>query len=975
MYSRIRILNFQINSKKRYFSQIYNRHLGIRKKELPDMLAVTQSPTLPSLIKKSIIPTMTEKKTSPKVNLDTIPSEFMNSEREVSLNLKEMLDRNKPHTSVIGLGYHNVVTPYPIKRHILENPKWYTAYTPYQAEISQGRLEAQYNYQTIIQELTNLPVSNASLLDEASTAAEVLNMCYHYKNKKGKKTFILDSNIHPQIREVMNTKADILGVKLLIGDLQKWGDNLNMLVNYNFDYEDVFGMMFSYPNTYGNISVPEKLINFFKKNNVSICANSDILSLFNLQPPSEYGVDICFGTAQRLGVPLFFGGPHPAYLATSKKYMRLMPGRIIGKSVDTLGKECYRLGLQTREQHIRREKATSNICTSQSLLANVVGFYVYYFGKNEIQRKAWETHCKAKLLDYFFKEIGFQNKNENYFDTIHLTTDLVPQISHTLLEKDIILRLVDNKNLCLSMDETITIPKIYEILNLVYELVHENITLTQVETKFLEILKEPSHYEKFVRQNQDFLNCDKFSDSKTETEFLRYVHQLTKKDYTLCEGMIPLGSCTMKLNSVYQLESLGWDSVQSYHPYTLPEYVKGYHYLFLELGKYLKDITGFSNVSFQSNSGAMGEYSGLLCIKKYHQVRNDFDRNICLIPKSAHGTNFSSASLAGFKVISYDDDLDWNDFIDLVSKIHHNLGCLMITYPGTNGIFQSNIQKITELIHNYGGLVYLDGANMNALVGLVKPGEIGADVCHLNLHKTFCIPHGGGGPGMGPILCNDKLGDYLPSNIFQTSNYNTEKSIGMITGSLWSSASLLTIPYQYILGMGEEGLREASKIAILNANYMKDKLKNYYQIIDTNDLGLVAHEFIIDTSNFRKYNITELDIAKRLMDYSFHPPTMSWPRSQVLMFEPTESENKEELDRLINALISINKEIQEIIKDGNFENNILKNAPHSMDLITDWNYDYSMEKAFFPVPELKENKFWPHTNRINDIEGDKKLLN
>ena len=974
MFSKLTLTNFK--NIKVYGRTFMNRHIGIRNEEIAKMLSVCGVSSMDDLMSQSVnlknfkIPIKSKNDM-----LRNIPSGI--TELQASHNLKSMLDKNKSHMSLLGMGYHNNITPFPIKRHLLENPKWYTAYTPYQAEISQGRLEAQYNFQTVIQELTGLPVSNASLLDEASTAAEVLNMCFHYKNKNKKKTFVVCSTLHPQSLEVLRTKAKILGVNLLEIDFKLWDSNINLLVNndLDLDYDDVFGIMFQYPNTYGNIHIPSNIIEIFKKrDDVSITCSSDILSLLYIKEPKAIGADICFGSAQRLGVPLFYGGPHPAFLSCEKEYMRLIPGRIVGKSMDSFGKECYRLGLQTREQHIRKEKATSNICTSQSLLANVVGLYCYYNGKDGLQDIAYKIHMKAKLLEVLLQKIGLDNLNANYFDTLHLNHFKTPEIYEKLLEADIILRKENGFNLTITLDETISLEDIHRMVSIIYNIFDANIQMEEIVTEFYNLDIKNPQFNSYLRENNDFLNCPKFSQKKTETEFLRYIHQLTKKDYTLCEGMIPLGSCTMKLNATYQLEPLSWDSSQQYHPYVPFKYVKGYHKLIRGIGDLLKDITGFSNVSFQSNSGAMGEYSGLLCIRKYHQERGDSGRNICLIPKSAHGTNFASANLAGLQVKTYDDNLNMVEFRELVSKYNENLAALMVTYPGTNGIFQSDIREICDIIHDNGGLVYMDGANMNAQIGLVSPGWCGADVCHLNLHKTFCIPHGGGGPGMGPILCNDKLKDYLPTNIVQYPDLINSKSIGMITGSNWSSASLLTIPYLYILGMGKEGLIRATQTAILNANYLKDSLKDFYTIIDTNENGRVAHEFIIDTSEFREYNITEADIAKRMLDYSFHPPTMSWPRNKVLMFEPTESEGKEELDRLVRALISIRQEIEEIKKEGDLENNVLKNAPHSLDLLTNWPYSYSMGKAYYPLPELTQQKFWPTTNRIDDIQGDKKML-
>jgi len=941
-------------------NRFITRHVGINTNMMTEMLKVCNYPTLTELIKDSV--SIDVKSTK----LKNIPPKL--TVEESSNKLKKLLSKNKKNTSLIGMGYHNTFTPDVIKRHVLENPKWYTAYTPYQAEISQGRLEAQYNYQTVIKELTGLEITNASLLDEASTSSEVLNMCYNYSKKK-KKTFIVSDDLHPQILEVMKTKAKILNINLQLYNFKEWELNFK-LDSDTTDFEDICGIMFSYPNTYGDIYIPYTLINYFKDTDVTLCANTDIVALTKIIEPGAIGIDICFGTAQRLGIPMYYGGPHPAFLSTTQNYTRLLPGRIIGKSIDSLNKDCYRLGLQTREQHIRKDKATSNICTSQSLLASMVGFYCYYMGKEGLYSIFNDIHKKTQIIDYYLTNLGIKNKNQNYFDTLYYDNEQ-SSIMYSLLKKnDIILRKIDANRLCLSVDETITLDIIYKLLKLIYDYHGVSLDYYDVIKKYNSFIAP--NYNLFKRYNTHFLNCDKFSNSKTETELLRYIYQLTKKDYTLCEGMIPLGSCTMKLNASYQLNPLSWETTQNFHPYLPKEYVKGYHDLIHDIGTYLKDITGFNHVSFQSNSGAMGEYTGLLCIKKYHKLQNNKHKILCLIPKSAHGTNFASSQLAGFKPVSYDDNLNLNDFEDLVKKNADNLGCLMITYPGTNGVFQKDIKEICTIIHKYGGLVYLDGANMNAQVGLVKPEHVGADICHLNLHKTFCIPHGGGGPGLGPILCNDKLGNFLPTNIMQLPKNDT--SIGMITGSNWSSASLLTIPYLYISSMGGDGLKHASEIAVLNANYLKDRLKDYYTIIDVNENDRVAHEFIIDTTEFKNYNITDVDISKRLIDYSFHPPTMSWPRQNVLMFEPTESENKPELDRLVNALISIRKEIDEISISENYTNNSLKNAPHSLDLISDWKYDYSMDKAFFPCESLKQHKFWPTHGRINDIEGDKRLL-
>ena len=927
----------------------HNRHIGITKQDLPPMLKTCTVDSLSNLINE-VVPKGIKKDLEYKVPI---------SEHIALKNLKNIMYNNKNYTSLIGLGYNNNIMPYPIKRHVLENPKWYTAYTPYQAEISQGRLECQYNFQKMISSLTGLETANSSLLDESSAAVETMNMSYNI-DKKNRNRFLCSINLHPQIISTLQTRSNISDIKLEIVDFNE----------INFDsLDNVFGIMFQYPNTYGTIDVPEELIAYSNKNSIITSCTSDILSLSMIKSPGDLGVDICFGTTQRFGIPLWFGGPHPAYLSCKKKFIRNMPGRIIGKSIDILDDQSYRLALQTREQHIKKDKATSNICTSQSLLANVAALYSIYHGPHGLREISNKTHDKAKMLDCGLAELGIDTMYSNYFDTLCLKFNNSPEIYENFKNHNIFLR-QDKDLITLNLDETISDDKCIQILNIFSSISNKD---TVFNNDFIDYYKTQSINkldQEYVRKD-NFLTDKTFNSYHTETEFMRYIYKLTKKDYTLCEGMIPLGSCTMKLNSVSELEPLSWESVMNHHPYIPLDNVSGYLKLFEELSDDLKNITGFDNISYQSNSGSMGEYSGLLCIRKYHE-NNGEDRNICLIPTSAHGTNFSSAKLAGYDIIKFPDD-DYDKFLKIVKDNCNNLGCLMITYPNTNGIFQDNIKKICDTIHKYGGLVYMDGANMNAQVGITNPALAGADVCHLNLHKTFCIPHGGGGPGMGPILCNDKLKNFLPNNIFQT-EYNS-LSIGSITSSNWSSASLLTIPYLYIKMMGSDKLKYASEIAILNSNYLKDSLKDYYTITDVNSNNRVGHEFIIDVSEFKKYNITENDISKRLIDYNFHPGTMSWPRNGVIMFEPTESESKKELDRLIDALINIKKEIDEI-KNGAYdqENNVLKNSPHSLKLISNWNYNYSIKKAYYPSKYLDHNKYYPSVNRVDNKLGDINLL-
>ena len=925
------------------------------------------------------------------------------SETIAQENLQTIMNKNKNHSSFLGMGYYDVTTPAPIRRHIAENPQWYTAYTPYQAEISQGRLESQYNFQTVVKELTGLPIANASLLDEASAAGEALNLSYAYYKRK-RNTFLVADDLHPQTLGVLETRAKTLDLNMEVID---FNPNLssNTDPNYHFidlldlyDPDQLCNMIFQYPNTYGDINVPFRDIEQFKEHNVLTTAITDLLSLTKLITPGELGVNIALGSSQRLGIPLWYGGPHPAFFATSSELLRLMPGRIIGKTTDSLGDECYRLALQTREQHIKRQNATSNICTSQSLLTNVAALYCIYHGPKGLKQISKEVNTKAK---YFMGKIyaNVDIVNNTFYDTISFRVENPDLLIKYLKKKNILIRKSVSDIVTITFSENTTYEEIDELI----KNINHFFKLSSYDEK-TGLLKY--NYDKYqlpdkLRRTTDYLTADLFNKYHTETQLLRYIMSLSKKDYTLCNGMIPLGSCTMKLNAAYQLEPLLWNKVANVHPYVPNEYAKGYQELIESTGHYLKKITGFNHISFQPNSGATGEYTGLLCIKKWNQMKNILSensnkRNICLIPNSAHGTNFASASVANLKVKTFDDDYfkDIDKFRELVEKHKKELLCLMVTYPNTNGVFQDNIQEINKIIHDNGGKVYMDGANMNALVGIANPAKMGFDVCHLNLHKTFCIPHGGGGPGMGPILCNDSLAPYLPTNPLQQdpeytnnlskldnldnldSNTKLDTSCGVIAASQWSSASLLTIPYLYISAMGSSGLTKATKMALLNANYLKDKLKDDYTIIDINKQDTIAHEFIIDVSEFKKNGITENDIAKRLMDYSFHPPTMSWPRSGVLMFEPTESESIEELDRLITAMKCIRQEIRDIEEEKiDSQNNVLKNAPHTVNMTLNWDFPYSIQEALYPVDNLKTNKFFPSVGRVNDLYGDRLLLN
>lgn len=932
----------------RFITSFQYRHIGLKKRDEQWMKEVK------GLVKEAFN-LKNPNRLYPKL---TLPEP--KTERQALIDLKRSFHPDvRIFKQYLGQGYYGTVTPSVIVKNVLLNPKWYTPYTPYQAEIAQGRLESQYNFQELVKGLTGLEVSNASLLDEGSTGGEIISLCHRYHKGKRNRILIADG-LHPQVEAVIKTRAEVMG---LVVDKE-----------LNLDWKQYAGFIFSYPNTSGEIVIPEDIIQIAKQNDVLIASSCDLLALTHLKTPKEIGIDIAFGNAQRLGVPLWYGGPHPAFLASRYDLIRYLPGRIIGKSIDSIGDPCYRIGLQTREQHIKKDKATSNICTSQSLLTNVVSFYGIHHGKDGLRRMAHEIKAKT---DWLRRELGGKYGNQmitqNYFDTITLANPMSSEIKEKGYQNGILLR-TDGYIMTISLDQTVTNHDLFKLVNLFNGKSTDYDSIpTNWEERELEINNS------YLRKDYgEILNDELWSKYIDETSLMRYIQKLSDMDYGLTHGMIPLGSCTMKLNASVQLEPLVWEKVMDVHPMTPRELVFGYHQMIEKLGNYLKEITGFDAVSFQTSSGAMGEFAGLLCIRKYH-MENDpqWKRRVCLIPTSAHGTNFASAKLANFDIIKFDDKMSFDDFRALVEKHSERLGALMITFPGTNGVVQSEIEEICDLVHQNGGLVYLDGANMNALVGIVKPAEIGADVCHLNLHKTFCIPHGGGGPGMGPILCNQKLAPYLPTNAIQEVGFDDSKSIGSITSSQWSSAGILAIPFLYIELMGEDGLRKASEVAIYNANYIKEKLDGYYKINDVNKMGCVSHELIIDTSEFAKIGITDKDIAKRLIDYSFHPPTMSWPRPHVIMIEPTESESLEEIDRLVEALISIRGEIEEI-KNGtmDIENNPLKNAPHSLKKIFEgeWTHPYSIQKAYYPVDSLKKYKFFPSKNRINDVKGDQEML-
>ncbi len=881
------------------------------------------------------------------------------------LNLiRSIAAKNKLYKSYIGQGYYNTITPPVIQRNLLENPGWYTQYTPYQAEIAQGRLESLLNFQTMVIDLTGLEVSNASLLDEGTAAAEAMNLLFHAQGGKRKKFFV-SKYVFTQTIDVLKTRASPLHIDLIIDD----ENNFTLT-------EEFFGALLQCPNAEGYITDYTSWIKNAHEKEIKIVLATDLLALALLKTPGEMGADIALGSAQRFGVPLGFGGPHAAFFAVRDEYKRLMPGRIIGVSVDAEGKQAYRMALQTREQHIRREKATSNICTAQALLANIAAMYAVYHGPDGIREIAESVNTKTKALYESLTTLGYSIKSAQYFDTlcIDATTMSATQIGtlQDSLEKNKInLYFRGKDSICISVDETTSWLDVQQLVSIfAHSLGKEPLHInTKVQYNFPASLQRKSSY----------LQHPTFNRHHTETEMMRYLKQLENKDLALNTSMIPLGSCTMKLNSASEMMPVSLHEFSQIHPFAPKEQWQGYQQIISELESYLCKITGFDSCSLQPNSGAQGEYAGLLVIRKYFEDRKETHRDICLIPSSAHGTNPASAVLAGFQVVVVKCDEHGNiDVTDLKQKAEQHrasLAVLMVTYPSTHGVFETSIKEICRIIHENGGQVYMDGANMNAQVGLTSPAEIGADVNHINLHKTFSIPHGGGGPGVGPICVAKHLTPYLPGH--SITELGTTKSIHAVSSAAWGSASILLISYGYIKMLGAQGCKDATAYAILNANYLRASLESDYTILYKGEKGYCAHEFIIDMREFKKYGIEVEDIAKRLMDYGFHAPTVSFPVAGTLMIEPTESEPKEELDRFILALRSIRTEIQEVV-DGVADphNNVLKNAPHTMHTIAsdDWKLPYSRTKAAYPAAYLKQHKFWPSVSRINNTLGDRNLI-
>ncbi|WP_254030651.1 aminomethyl-transferring glycine dehydrogenase [Planktothrix agardhii] len=940
------------NEKAPQFQGFAKRHLGPNPVEIQQMLELLGVSSLETLIDQTIPSTI---RLNYSLKLPEAQTEY------AALNqLKAIASQNQVYRSFIGMGYSDCITHGVIQRNILENPGWYTAYTPYQAEIAQGRLEALLNFQTLIIDLTGLEIANASLLDEATAAAEAMSLSYAVSKTKAT-GFFVSQDCHPQTIDVVKTRAIPLGIEIIIGD------------HHTFDFStSIFGCLLQYPTTDGTIYDYRNFIETAHKHNALVTVAADILSLTLLTPPGELGADIAVGSTQRLGVPLGYGGPHAAYFATKETYKRNVPGRMVGVSKDAQGNPALRLALQTREQHIRRDKATSNICTAQVLLAVIASLYAVYHGPSGLQEIAQNIHQLTLTLAEGLKRLGYSIGTEPFFDTIkvELGKKSLTEILLASQTKEINLRVIDSETVGISLDETTTIQDVIDL----WEIFAESELNFTVE----DVLNPSENLTAFTRKSA-YLTHPVFNSYHSETELLRYIHRLETKDLSLTTSMIPLGSCTMKLNATAEMIPVTWPEFGKLHPFAPKEQTHGYQILFEQLENWLGEITGFAGISLQPNAGSQGEYAGLLVIRHYHESRGEIHRNICLIPESAHGTNPASAVMCGFKVVpvACDDqgNININDLQAKAEKHQDNLAALMITYPSTHGVFETGIEDICNIIHSNGGQVYMDGANMNAQVGLCRPGDFGADVCHLNLHKTFCIPHGGGGPGMGPIGVASHLVPFLPGHgVVDISGSQT----GAVSAAPWGSASILVISWMYIVMMGAKGLTEATKLAILNANYIASRLDKYYPILYKGNQGFVAHECILDLRGVKKSAGIEVDdIAKRLMDYGFHAPTVSWPVAGTMMVEPTESESKAELDRFCDAMIAIYQEISEI-ESGAMDatNNMLKNAPHTAIslLCGEWNHPYSREQAAYPAPWTKEHKFWPSVGRIDNAFGDRNFI-
>jgi len=929
------------------------RHIGPKEENLKEMLQTIGVDSLEQLIYETIPDDIRLKQT---LNLPKALSENQYAE-----HIGKLAAKNKVFKSYIGLGYHQGILPAVIQRNILENPGWYTAYTPYQAEIAQGRLEALLNFQTMVSDLTGMEIANASLLDESTAAAEAMALLFAVRDRKQKKDdvnkFFVSEEVLPQTISLIKTRAEFLGIDIVLGD------------HAEFDFSaEFFGALIQYPGKYGQVFDYADFVNNCNQNSIKVAVAADILSLVKLQAPGELGVDVVVGTTQRFGIPLGYGGPHAAYFATKEAYKRNLPGRIIGVTKDADGNHALRMALQTREQHIKRDRATSNICTAQVLLAVMAGMYAVYHGPKGLQYIADTVHYSTTSLASQLEKLGYKQVNSAYFDTLQVKAD-AEKIKAAAEAKEYNFYYPDEETVVIALNETTTTEDINTVASIFAEVAGK-------ETEVLSALKEINAIPEGVSRKKDFLTHEVFNAYHSETELMRYIKKLERKDLSLNHSMISLGSCTMKLNAASEMLPLSNPQWGNIHPFAPVEQAEGYQIVLKELENQLTEITGFSATSLQPNSGAQGEYAGLMVIRAYHESRGEGHRNVCLIPSSAHGTNPASAVMAGLKVVvtkaTENGNIDIDDLREKAIEHKDHLAALMVTYPSTHGVFESAIREITQIIHDNGGQVYMDGANMNAQVGLTNPGNIGADVCHLNLHKTFAIPHGGGGPGVGPICVAKQLVPFLPGNpVIKTGG---EKAIGAISSAPWGSSLVCLISYGYIKMLGSGGLQKATEYAILNANYIKERLSEHYKTLYSGERGRAAHELILDCRPFKDNGIEVTDIAKRLIDYGFHAPTVSFPVAGTVMIEPTESESKAELDRFCDALISIRKEIEEASE--NEPNNVLKNAPHTIKMLTasEWNLPYSREKAAFPLDYIADNKFWPTVRRVDEAFGDRNLM-
>ncbi len=933
-----------------------DRHIGPRTADIQSMLTTLGFTSLEDLIAKTV---PTKIRLQQPLNLPPAESEY-----ETLATLRAIASQNQVYRSYIGMGYSNCITPPVIQRNILENPGWYTQYTPYQPEIAQGRLEALLNYQTMVTDLTGLEIANASMLDEGTAAAEAMTLCYGVQSKRNCHTFWVSAACHPQTIDVLRTRANPLGIEVVVGDETQFDPAV-----------PVFAILLQYPATDGAVVDYQSLIAKAHEAGALVIMAADLLSLTLLKSPGELGADVAVGNTQRFGVPMGYGGPHAAYFATKEAYKRQLPGRLVGVSKDKHDRTALRLALQTREQHIRRDKATSNICTAQVLLAVIASMYALYHGPQGLKQIAERVHLLTVALGNGLEKLGYPLGSRHFFDTLKVQVPAghAPELLAKAADQQMNLRLIDASTLGISLDETSTPQNVMDLLQVFNDQVRD-ISIAELLLSAIATIPES------LRRTSPYLTHPVFNRYHSETELLRYMNHLQGKDLSLTAAMIPLGSCTMKLNATTEMIPVTWPEFGQIHPFAPITQTQGYQVLFQQLESWLSEITGFAAISLQPNAGSQGEYAGLLVIREYHRSQGDAHRTVCLIPQSAHGTNPASAVMVGMQVVPVVCDeqgnIDIEDLRQKAEKHQDQLAALMVTYPSTHGVFEAGIQEICSIVHEYGGQVYMDGANMNAQVGLCRPGDFGADVCHLNLHKTFCIPHGGGGPGMGPIGVRAHLAPFLPSHSVVT--VGGSAGVGAVSAAPWGSSSILPISWAYIAMMGEAGLTEATKVAILNANYIAKRLENHYPVLYKGEHGLVAHECILDLRQFKKSAEIEVDdIAKRLIDYGFHPPTVSWPVAGTIMVEPTESESLEELDRFCDAMIAIREEIREIeAGTRDRENNVLKNAPHTtFDLTSDtWDRPYSREKAVFPNAWTRENKFWPAVNRIDNAYGDRNLI-